>query len=94
MKKLLITLLCLVMSVNIANAFGDDIDIKYENGIYHIKLEGEKIKRKIKVYASNTLRTNKEIHLESGAKLTINGGFFDPENEKNYFICCNKQSDI
>ena len=93
MKKLLITLLFLVMSVNIANAFGDDIDIKNENGIYHIVLKGDKIKKKIKVYASNTLQTNREIHLQSGAKLTINGGYFDPSNEKTIsYIVINSQT--
>lgn len=93
MKKLLITLLFLVMSVNIANAFGDDVDIKNENGIYHIVLKGDKIKKKIKVYASNTLQTNREIHLQSGAKLTINGGYFDPSNEKTIsYIVINSQT--
>lgn len=93
MKKILITLLLLVMSMNIACAFGDDIDIKHENGIYHITLKGDKIKKKIKVYASNTLRTNKEIHLESGAKLTVNGGFFDPSNEKTIsYVVINSQT--
>lgn len=93
MKKLLIILLGLVMSINMAFAFGDDIDISHENGIYHIILHGEKIKKRIRVYASNTLKTNKEIHKESGALLTVNAGFFDPVNEKTIsYVVINSQT--
>lgn len=64
------------------SAFAAPIDISYENGIYHIVLNGDKIKKKIKFISSESLVTNKEAHQKAGAKLTINAGFFDPENEE------------
>lgn len=94
MKKFLILCLTgLFMSINGANAIGNDIDIKYENGIYHIHLQGEKIKKKIKAHAVTSLKTNKEVHQESGATLTVNGGYFDPQNEKTIsYIVINRQT--
>lgn len=82
MKKLVLLFVCLFLCVNTAFAKGNNIDINYDNGIYHIVLKGEKIKKKIKVYASETLKTNKEIHKAANALLTINAGFFDPSNGK------------
>lgn len=81
MKNFLLILLVGIFSMNFAMA-KDDIDIKYNDGIYHIILHGEKIKKKVKVYASQSLQTNEEVHKASGAKLTVNAGFFDPENGK------------
>lgn len=82
MKKLLLILFVCILSMNFALA-KEDIDITYNDGIYHIVLKGEKIKKKIKVYASQSLMTNEEAHKASGAKLTVNAGFFDPENQKS-----------
>lgn len=61
-------------------AFAGDISVKYENGIYHIVLKGEKVKKKIKFITSEELITNKEAHIKAKAKLTVNAGFFDPNN--------------
>jgi hypothetical protein len=58
------------------------VSVNYENGIYHIVLKGEKIKKKMKFAVSENLITNKEAHIKSGARLTVNAGFFDPENAK------------
>lgn len=81
MKKFwLIVFMSFLFSVNVG--YADPIDIKYDDGIYHITLKGEKVKKKIKVYASESLVTNEEIHKQSGALLTVNAGFFDPENSK------------
>lgn len=65
-----------------ARAFCEPIQINYNNGIYHIILDGKKLEKKIKFISSENLITNKEAHLESGALLTINTGFFDPKNQK------------
>lgn len=81
MKKIFLLFLGIVLLQTCAFA-KDDIDIKYNDGIYHITLSGEKIIKKVKVYATSGLRTNAEIHKASGAKLTVNGGYFDPQNEK------------
>jgi len=67
-------------SFNVSNA--RDIDVTYDNGIYHIVLKGEKIKKKIKFVASPTLITNRDAHRYFRSKLTINTGFFDPKNQK------------
>ena len=82
MKKLFLILLCFILSANLVIA-KDDIDITFNDGIYHIILKGEKIKKKIKVYSSESLVTNADIHKASGAKLTVNAGFFDPVNQKS-----------
>lgn len=65
-----------------AKAFCEPINIKYENGIYYITLDSKKYADKIKFVSSESLITNKEAHLKSGALLTINAGFFDPSNQK------------
>lgn len=79
MKKFIIGLL-VFMSINVVQA--KDINISYNNGIYHIILEGNKVKKKIKFIATETLMTNAEVHKLSKSKLTINTGFFDPQNGK------------
>lgn len=81
MKKFLILLLCVVMSTGMSYA-ASSIDIDYNDGIYHIVLKGDKVKKKIRMYASPNLITNAEVHKQSGALLTVNAGFFDPENSK------------
>lgn len=80
MKKIILLLLLLVC-INPAQA-KQNIDIDYDNGIYHIVLSGEKIKKRIKFVASENLITNREAHKSSNSILTINTGFFDPETGK------------
>lgn len=79
MKKLLL-LLALTFTSAAANA---GINIDHHDGIYHIALTGEKIKKKINFISSESLITNKEAHQRSKARLTINAGYFDPNNEKS-----------
>ena len=81
MKKIIAFLtLLLILCSPVYSA--EPIDITFDNGIYHIVLKGEKVKKKIKVYASQDLMTNEEVHKQSGALLTVNAGFFDPNNGK------------
>lgn len=81
MKKILgLLVFALIFSVSAVQA--KDIDISYDNGIYHIVLKGERIKKKIKFVASENLITNREAHKASRARLTVNTGFFDPNNGK------------
>jgi len=63
-------------------AFAGDISITHDNGIYHIILKGEKVKKKIKFISSEELITNKEAHIKAKSKLTVNAGFFDPKNSQ------------
>lgn len=82
MKKIKILILTLIMFFSCTSARANDISVKHENGIYHVVLKGEKIKKKIKFVVSDDLKTNKEAHTTSGATLTVNAGFFDPKNGK------------
>ena len=63
-------------------SFANDISVDYNNGIYHIVLKGEKIKKKIRFISSEDLITNNEAHKRAGARLTVNAGYFDPKNGK------------
>ena len=74
-------LLCSIMLCGCSNA-APQVEIEYSEGIYHIIVPQSKAKKKVKVYASSALKTNEEIHKLSGAELTINAGFFDPNNGK------------
>ena len=78
--KIFCILLLLLLFCNSANA--QNIKVDYNDGIYHIVLKGEKIKKKIKFVSSDNLITNKEAHISSKAQLTVNAGFFDPKNGK------------
>lgn len=79
---LLLFATCYLLFANSSWAFCEPVEIKYDNGIYHIILDGKKAADKIKFVSSEKLITNREAHLTSGAILTINAGFFDPNNQK------------
>lgn len=83
MKKVLFLFFALIISANFVKAGVPPIDITYNDGIYHIVLKGEKIKRHVKFISSDSLITNKEAHQRAKAKLTVNAGYFDPENQKS-----------
>lgn len=83
MKRfLMITCLLFTVLASAVWAFCEPIQINYENGIYHIVLDGNKFARRIKFVSSEKLISNKEAHAKSNASLTINAGFFDPNNQK------------
>lgn len=82
MKKILLMSFCLAALMSTAWAFCEPFQINYENGIYHIVLDGNKFARRIKFISSENLITNKEAHMKSNSILTINTGFFDPNNQK------------
>lgn len=81
MKKIFLTVITLLLMTAVY-ACANGIDVKNENGIYHIVLSGEKIKKKMAFISSPNLITNKEAHNNSGSLLTVNAGFFDPKNQK------------
>lgn len=83
MKRFLM-ITCLLFTVLASGvwAFCDPIQINYEDGIYHIVLDGNKFAKRIKFISSEKLISNKEAHARSNAILTINAGFFDPNNQK------------
>lgn len=79
MKKFLAVFLFIL---TIGTVTAAPIDIEYNDGIYHIILSGDKVKKKIKFVSSSDLITNREAHNSSNSLLTINTGFFDPNNKK------------
>ena len=83
MKKILILKFLLLTFTSKANAGVPPIDVTYNDGIYHIVLKGDKIKRHVKFISSESLITAKEAHNRAKAKLTVNAGYFDPENQKS-----------
>lgn len=80
LKQILLVIFSLILFAT--PTFANDISIKNENGIYHIVLKGESVKKKIKFVASEDLMTNREAHIKSKATLTVNAGYFDPKNGK------------
>lgn len=81
MKKLLLLLFIFVFTA--VNVSAKGIDIDYNDGIYHIILKGEKMKKNIKFVSNDSLITNKEAHQRTGSSLTVNAGYFDPQNGKS-----------
>ncbi len=79
MKKILIILVMILMT---GCVWAAPIDVSYDDGIYHIILSGDRIKRKIKFVSSSNLITNREAHNNGRSVLTINAGFFDPKNQQ------------
>lgn len=81
-KKILLSGLFILSFLFYGFCISEPVQIDYQNGIYHITLDGKKLQRGIKFVASEKLITNKEAHETSHSKLTINTGFFDPKNQK------------
>ena len=78
MKKI-----CLILGLFLSIASVQaNIQVNYEDGIYHTVLSGDKMKKQIQFVSSSNLITNKEAHNNSGSLFTINAGFFDPKNQK------------
>ena len=80
MKKLLLLLLIIFTAGKVCAA--SPINVDYNDGIYHIVISGEKIKKQIQFISSSSLITNREAHFKNNSLLTINTGFFDPQNQK------------
>lgn len=83
MKKfLLLIVLCFTALGAAVWAFCDPVQVNYQDGIYHITLDGKRLGKKIKFVSSGNLITNKEMYQKERALLSINAGFFDPKNQK------------
>lgn len=81
LKILLFTFIMFIFCTTPVFAIGG-ISVDKDNGVYHITLKGEKIKKHIKFVVSEDLITNREAHIKGRSELTINAGFFDPKNGK------------
>ncbi len=90
-KKIFFLLILIFLSTPIS--FAKSPKLTFENGVYHIVLKGEKYKKTIIFKSSESLITNREAHSKTDAKLTINAGFFDPNNEKSIsYIVTDRQT--
>lgn len=81
MKKLLCFFIIFIAIFQISYSFANP-KIDFKNGIYHIELDGKKYARRIKFLSSPNLISNREAHIKTRAKITVNAGFFDPKNQK------------
>ena len=79
MKKtfLVLTIIFLCNPIAVFALGAPPIDISYNDGIYHIVLKGDKIKKRVRFVASDHLVTNREMHQMSRARLTVNSGIFE-----------------
>lgn len=91
MKKLILSVL---MLMTIGTAVAAPIEVQYNDGIYHIVLSGDKMKKQIQFVSSSNLITNKEAHNNAASLLTINAGFFDPNNQKTISYVVNDYQTI
>ena len=90
MKKILI-LLGIFFSFNVAYA---NVDLDYNDGIYHAVIRGDKTRKQVKFISTSDLKTNREIHNTAKSKFTINTGFFDPNNKKTISYIVNDYQTI
>lgn len=90
MKKIILTILAM-FSFGAVNA---NINVEYNDGIYHAVLSGDKIKKRIQFVSSSNLITNKEAHNNSDSLFTINAGFFDPKNQKTVSYIVNEYQTV
>ncbi len=91
MKKLL---MLLAICVSFGSVSAAPIDVTFDDGIYHIILSGDKIKKQMQFISSPSLITNKEAHNKSSSLLTINTGYFDPKNQKTMSYIVNDTQTI
>lgn len=59
-----------------------DISSACVDGIYTIKINTKKLTGELKPHYVVNLTTNKDVMEETGARLVINAGFFDPRNHQ------------
>lgn len=91
MKKVL---LFLGLVLSISSVAAAPFDVNYENGVYHIVLSGDKVKKNMQFVSSPNLITNKEAHNNANSLLTINTGFFDPKNSKTISYIVNEYQTV
>lgn len=56
--------------------------INDSEGIYVIRVNSDKAKKKLVPYVVDELTVNSDIYEKTGAKFVVNAGFFDPKNSK------------
>src|SRR5574344_705480 len=93
MKKLFLFLALFILTANLSFA-APNIDVTYDNGIYHIILKGEKTAKHLKFESSTNLITTAEAHKKLNSYLTVNAGFFDPKTGKSISYIVNDRQTV
>ena len=78
MKKTLLLIALLFANLSVHS----EPIIDFNSGIYHIILPDKSTVKKMDFVTVEGLETNKRVHQMSNSVLTINAGFFDPNNKK------------
>ena len=91
LMKLFLTLVITFSAVLTPVFAAGEMSIDKDNGIYHIILKGEKIKKKIKFVTSEDLITNREAHQKAKATLTVNGSLIR-KTVKQYLMLLQTES--
>ena len=95
MRKIFLTVITLILFLSgCIYVQASSINMEYNDGIYHFVLSGDKIKKQIKFVSSPNLITNQEAHKKAGSLLTINTGFFDPNNQKTISYIVNESQTV
>ena len=88
MKRKIIYITFLILSFVFSNAAFAKKDtsmyriVQDPDGVYVVEILTSKSKNMLVPYVSDTLETNHEVYKNTGAKLVVNAGFFDPKNQK------------
>ena len=87
MKKIIFLLFSLLLFSN-SFAFAKVGSCPYKiiqdpDDVYVVEIDTAKAKNKLKPYYVKELKTNKEVYEDTGARLVVNAGFFDPKNQKS-----------
>ena len=56
--------------------------IQDPDGVYVVQILSSKVKDRLVPYVSDSLETCSDVYKNTGAKLVVNTGFFDPKNQK------------
>ena len=80
MYKYLVILFVLLLPIQACAV--EKISINFQDGIYHVEIPYNPTKNNLDFVLTENLMTNRQIHKKLKSKLTVNAGFFDPNNSK------------
>ncbi len=84
-KKFYVLIVLFLLFLFQTSAFAKNNDyriVQDPKGVYIVEIMTSKAKNKLVPYVVDDLATNKEVYEKTGAKLVVNGGFFDMDNHK------------
>lgn len=81
-KILIIVVLLMVSNISVMACCNKGYSVSYKSGIYHIIVDSSASNHYFKSILSDTLVSNKSVHLSNCPIFTMNTGFFDPKNQR------------